>query len=113
SVGFISTLPLSGNNARRRYRLPGQVEAPNIETELAQFRVATPDYFRTLGIPLRSGRYFDRRDRVGGPGVVIVNETLARRLWPNESPDGKNLIVPDMLTPATREVSGVVGDTRH
>jgi len=75
SVGFVSTLPLSGNNARRRYRLPGQAEAPNIETELAEFRLATPDYFQTLGIPLRSGRYFNRRDRAGAPGVVIVNES--------------------------------------
>ncbi len=113
SAGLISTVPLSGNNARRRYRLPGQPEAPNIETELAEFRVATPDYFRTLGIPLRSGRYFDRRDRAGGPAVVIINETLARRLWPNENPAGKSLIVPDMATPETREVIGVVGDTRH
>jgi len=113
SVGFISTLPLSGNNARRRYRLPGRAEAPNIETELAEFRLATPDYFQTLGIPLRSGRYFDRRDRAGAPGVVIVNETLARRLWPDEDPVGKTLIVPDMFTPEMREVIGVVGDTRH
>jgi predicted permease len=113
SVGFISTLPLSGNNARRRYRLPGQAEAPNIETELAEFRLATPDYFQALGIPLRKGRYFNRRDRAGAPGVVIVNQTLARRLWPNENPLGKSLIVPDMVTPETREVIGVVGDTRH
>ncbi|HEX8986025.1 MAG TPA: FtsX-like permease family protein, partial [Bryobacteraceae bacterium] len=113
SVGLVSAVPLSGMNARRPYRLPGRSEAPNIETELAEFRIATPDYFRTLGIPLLGGRCFDRRDRAGGSSVVIINQTLAHHLWPNEDPVGKSLIVPDMATPEPHVVIGVVGDTRH
>jgi predicted permease len=110
SVALINTIPLSGANARRHYRLP---EQPQAAAELAEFRIATPDYFRTMGIPLRNGRYFDRMDRMNRPGVVIVNEMLAHRLWPHENPVGKSLIVPDLATPEIREVIGVVGDTRH
>jgi len=112
SAGAISTLPLSGNDARRPFTLPGQPEEqgrPNI----ARFRLVTPDYFQTMRIPLRRGRPFDERDRKGGPEVVIVSEALARRFWPNEDPVGKNILVPDMQTPAMREIVGVVGDVRH
>jgi putative ABC transport system permease protein len=66
-----------------------------------------------MGIPLRRGRLFDERDRAGSVEIVIVNETLARRLWPSADPIGQTLLVPDGMTPAPREVVGVVGDTRH
>ena len=112
SAGAISTLPLSGNDARRPFTVPGQPEEqgrPNI----ARFRLATPDYFQTMRIPLKRGRLFDERDRTGGTEVVIISEGLARRFWPNEDPVGKIVIVPDMQTPAMRQVVGVVGDVRH
>ncbi len=109
SAGAVNTLPLTGNNALRPHYLPGQPP----QERFAEFRIVTPGYFRTLGIPLRRGRYFDERDRAGAPDVIIVNETAARRLWPNADPVGQTLMVPDMATPASREVVGVVGDTRH
>ena len=49
------------------------------------------DYFRTLGIPLLRGRYFDERDGPDAPPVVIINQSLARRYWPGEDPIGKRL----------------------
>ena len=88
SAGAISTLPLSGNDARRPFTVPGQPEEagrPNI----ARFRLATPDYFQTMRIPLKRGRPFDERDRTGSAEVVIISEGLARRFWPNEDPVGK------------------------
>jgi putative ABC transport system permease protein len=112
SAGAISTLPLSGNDARRPFTLPGQPEEagrPNI----ARFRLVTPDYFQAMRIPLKRGRLFDERDRTGGAEVVIVSEGLARRFWPNEDPVGKIILVPDMQRPATRQIVGVVGDVRH
>jgi predicted permease len=48
-----------------------------------------PDYFRTMGIPLRAGRGFDSRDAPGAPLAVVVNEALARKIWPGENPLGK------------------------
>jgi putative ABC transport system permease protein len=109
SAAAINTLPLSGSNALRPYNLPGQPP----QERFAEFRLATPDYFKTLGIPLRRGRLFDDHDRIGAQDVVIVNETVARRLWPQADPIGQFLMVPDFATPAEKQVIGIVADTRH
>jgi predicted permease len=55
------------------------------------FEFVGPDYFRTFRIPIRRGRGFQTTDTRGGPNVVIINETLAKQLWPNEDPIGKQL----------------------
>jgi hypothetical protein len=69
-----------------------------------------------FGVPLRRGRWFTERDHAGAPGVVIINEAMARRFWPNEDPIGRRIthdlsIVPGQ--PTTREIVGVAGDVRH
>ncbi len=79
----------------------------------AQFRVASPGFFRTLHIPLVSGRLFDDRDAPTAPPAAVINEALARKQWPNESPLGKIIQFGNMdgdLRPFT--VVGVVGDIR-
>jgi putative ABC transport system permease protein len=107
----ISTLPLTGADARRPYRIPG---TPAREDQWTQYRVVTPQYFEVMDIPLRRGRRFDDRDRTGSSQVAIINESLARTLWPDQDPIGKVLLVPDMAPPAqAREIIGVVGDVRH
>ena len=53
----------------------------------ARYRVSTPDYFRTMDIRILKGRGFTDQDKAGAPPVVIVNETLARKHWPNEDRD--------------------------
>jgi putative ABC transport system permease protein len=109
SAALINTLPLTGFNALRPYGLPGRPQ----EDRFAEFRIVTPDYFRTMQIPIRRGRAFDTRDRLGAANVVIVNETVARRLWPAADPVGQVIVAPDMLDPSPKTVVGVVGDTRH
>jgi len=109
AAGLVSTLPLTGMNARRPFQAPGLAD----RDQVADFRIATPEYFSAMGIPLRQGRLFDARDRAGAEQVVLVNETLARRLWRGRTPVGETITVPDMGTPASRRVVGVVGDTRH
>ncbi|PYQ41032.1 MAG: hypothetical protein DMF77_17070, partial [Acidobacteria bacterium] len=109
AVGLVNALPLTGMNARRPFQVPGLAD----RDQVADFRIATPQYFSAMGIPLRQGRLFDERDRAGAEEVVLVNETLARRLWPGRNPVGQTIAVPDMATLATRTVVGVVGDTRH
>jgi predicted permease len=74
-------------------------------------RVVTPDYFRTMGIPVRSGRAFDPHDRTGTTEVVVVNESLARRYWPGENPVGRRISLTGASGP-WKEIVGVVGDTR-
>jgi putative ABC transport system permease protein len=79
-------------------------------------RPATPAYFRTLGIPVTSGRAFDDRDGSDAPPVAIVSETAARRFWPGDSPIGKRLRMHVSAVAGRqpfREIVGVVGDVKH
>jgi putative ABC transport system permease protein len=79
-----------------------------------EYRVATPSYFQTMGIPLRAGRFFDRHDDANAPFVLVVNETLARKFWPGESAVGKRVKLganPERQPWIT--IVGVAGDLHH
>jgi len=69
----------------------------------------TPDYHKTLGIPLRSGRLFDASDYTGGPAAVILTESSAKTFFPGDDPVGRRVL----MDGADRTVVGVVGDVRH
>ncbi len=79
----------------------------------ARATVATPGYFESLGIALREGRLFARSDDAGTVPVALINQSMARRYWPGESPVGKKVTVRFAGPPVTREIVGVVADTRH
>jgi putative ABC transport system permease protein len=82
----------------------------------AALHVVAGDYFAAAGIPLKRGRWFDARDRTGAPAVVLINEAMARRYWPNEDPLGRTLIHDLTILPGqsnTRQIVGIVGDVRH
>lgn len=111
SAAAISTPPLSGMDARRLYVNPGEATADAPQT--VQYRVITAEYFRVMRIPLKSGRFFEEQDRQGSRDVVIINQRLARRLWPNGDAIGKTINVADFAKPEPREIVGVVGDVRH
>jgi putative ABC transport system permease protein len=111
SAAAISTLPLSGMDARRLYVNPGGATTDAPQT--VQYRVITPDYFRVMHIPLKSGRFFEEQDRQGSRDVAIINEKLARRLWPSGDAIGKIINVEDLAKPEPREIVGVVGDVHH
>jgi predicted permease len=66
---------------------PAPTDAPQ-----AQHQTVDEDYFRCLGVPLIRGRFFDARDTVDAPGVVLINEALAHRYWPDTNPIGQNVI---------------------
>lgn len=72
----------------------------------------TPSYFETLGIPLVEGRAFNEHDTPASTPAVILNETLAKRLWPNESAIGKRIVMPGPKMPV-RTVVGVAGDGKY
>jgi putative ABC transport system permease protein len=110
SAATISTLPLTGMDARRAYSNP---DAPAVEPQMVQYRVITPDYFQVMHIPLKSGRFFRDADRQGSPDVVIVNEKFARQLWPQGDAVGKMLNVADLARIQPMQIVGVVGDVRH
>jgi putative ABC transport system permease protein len=70
----------------------------------------SPDYFATLGIPIRMGRVFNSQDVAGAPLVVVVNEDLARRVWPSTNPVGKRIRLGQSSQSPWRTVVGVVAD---
>ena len=112
SAGMVLSLPLGGDtfNVWRGYIREGRPATPE-ENGDAAFLVATPDYFQTLQIPLIAGRNFTDRDTQNSTKVVIVNDTMARKLWPGQSPIGKHITIwRDEKFP--REIIGVVGETK-
>ncbi len=99
------------NNWDYGWRVEVEAEAPIPEEQrpLAARYPVSVDYFKAMRIPLRSGRFFSDRDLVGAPPVVIIDETLARRHFPNSNPIGKHLKFQDAL----REIVGIVGATKN
>jgi putative ABC transport system permease protein len=116
SVGMINRLPLAGGTQTGMLEFEGSALSQNpqgvTETGGLDWRTATPDYFRTLGIPLIEGRFFEDSDAAGRPRVGIVDERLAHLVWPNQSALGKRFRFPGKNSLWT-EVVGVVGHIRH
>ena len=112
SAGAISFLPLTGLGSATRYEVVGVPLPPKGQEPVTDVRVITGDYLRSLGIPLVRGRLFDERQPGDAQNKVIVNETLARRHWPNEDPLGKRIKV-SWSDDREDEIVGVVGDVRH
>jgi predicted permease len=93
-----------------------QVEGRTLEgadVPNAEKRIVTDGYFGTMGIPVRQGRTFGPADRLDGPKVVVISETMARRLWPNESAVGRRIRSLTCGDDCWEEVVGVVGDVRE
>jgi putative ABC transport system permease protein len=89
-------------------------EAPPTENvPWASWRVVTKDYFKTLGLPLVSGRHFSEQDIVGKPWRVIISRRLANLLWPGQDPIGRTAILWKGQGDNHAEVVGVVGDMRE
>ncbi|HEX8142216.1 MAG TPA: ABC transporter permease [Pyrinomonadaceae bacterium] len=114
SAGAVSHLPLSGSVGSGFFSIEGRAESPGEQLPHTDLRASTPDYLQTMGIPLLKGRYFNERDTEASPNVAIVDETLARRYWPNEDPIGKRISFNRRENADVwREVVGVVGAVRH
>ncbi len=118
-VGIGSSIPLRSTLFSLEIVAEGRPVDPNEPTPRAEFRTATPEYFRAAGIPLLRGREFANTDRDGAAEVVILNETLANRLFPDQDPIGRRVAwTGDVLrfigiTGDWRTVVGVVGDTKN
>jgi putative ABC transport system permease protein len=106
-AGATTQPPASSGNWAVEISVEGEPASMDQSPSSADARAVTPDYFRTMGIPLLKGREFIRSD---GGDKLIVSETFARRYWPNQDPIGKRLR-PGSNNPAG-DVVGVVGDVR-
>ena len=114
SAAFVNYLPLGGANSSDDYLVEGAPKPPPGQENEGRYRVCTPDYFQTMGIRLLRGRGFTDQDKAGAPPVVIVNEALARKHWPNQDAVGKRIRLYGPLDKAPWiEVVGVVQDVKH
>ena len=109
--------PLSTGCANSSLHVMGRDEAPGFEAPGVLRHYIAPDHFRVLKVPLLRGRLFTSGDRAGTPRVAIINQTAARRFWPNEDPIGKRVWFgggssfdrPD----SSAEIVGIVGDVAY
>jgi putative ABC transport system permease protein len=111
SAALVRAVPFSGNGGTVGYEVEGRPAPDPASAPQARFHLVTPDYFRTLKIPLLKGRDFTDRDDLQTPLVSVINESFARTAWPGEDPIGKRFTTPQTHGPVT--VIGVVGDTKH
>jgi len=111
SAAAVSALPMYpvGIDFALPFTIDGVVPATNGEEPRADIRSATPGYFETMKVPLVEGRTIDERDHQGTPGVMVINETMARRYFGGRSPIGHSVENPH----GRATVVGIVGDVRH
>lgn len=109
-AGTVNILPLNAGNTTRFYVDGDPVPKPGNEIE-SNIRTVSDDYFKTLGVPLLAGRAFDARDNADVPNVVIINKTIADRVFAGRDPIGMRLRYAGVqVDPIT--VVGVVGDVK-
>ncbi|MGC2088536.1 MAG: ABC transporter permease [Candidatus Acidiferrales bacterium] len=110
SVGWINYLPLEGEGDVSDVRYPGTSDKDVANMPLADYRAASSDYFRTMGIPLIAGRIYTEADR--GRKIIVISQRLAERLWPGKNPVGQICHLSWADVQGTVEIIGVVGDIR-
>lgn len=118
-VSFANHAPLSGASMPTRVLAEGRTPPPD-DPDMANVKTVTPNYFSTAGIALLRGRTFTDADLAGPNGRLVINQALARRLWPNEDAIGKRLTIhkaarwlPTFGEPIAGSVVGVIGDVRQ
>jgi predicted permease len=112
-AGLTIILPMSGINSDSSFEIEGRPMDKAHPTPDEEIRLVSADYFRTLEMPLLRGRYFNASDKLDAPPVVIINQALAQKYWPNENAVGKRMRVPTREGPVWTTIVGIVGDIHH
>ena len=102
-----SDLPWTGYDENTSFGIEGR-QFSDDEYPSAQYHFATPDYFRTVGIPLLAGRFYSEADDADAPPVIVINKSMADRYWPDTDAVGKRV----QMWGATRTIAGIVGDLK-
>jgi putative ABC transport system permease protein len=117
AAAVIYPLPLGGDSNSGTFIIAGRPAVRPEDKPTSNHRTISPDYFRSLHIPLSRGRFFDERDTAQAAPVIIVNETFARRYFPGTEALGQHITIEgergDKELPPPREIVGIVGDVRH
>lgn len=111
SASVIDNLPLGGGGSHQPVAVEGRAALPMSEQPEVDVRLISPGYLSALRIPLLRGRDINDADAAGRPAVVLINDSMAKRLWPNEDPIGKRLTL-SFFPDTVREIVGVVADTK-
>ncbi|HKP87961.1 MAG TPA: ABC transporter permease [Blastocatellia bacterium] len=115
-AAFGTNLPMSGNNSSASFAVEGLQVPPGESSPHGDPHMVSADYFKTMQIPLLAGRYFDERDSKDSLPVTIVDETLAKRYWPDEDAVGKRIAAffeSSQNQPKWRQVVGVVKNVKR
>jgi len=111
-VGFTTDLPLQGN-PRFVMHFEGFPPVTAANAPFADFFTVSPDYFRTMGVQLRQGRFFTDADHADSPLVCIVNEQFARTFFRGQNAVGRRLEIGMTNPPIWRTIVGVIADIRN
>jgi putative ABC transport system permease protein len=112
AAAISNSLPPDETDFSSGFAIEGQSQSAS-STQIAYFTMVSPDYFRALGIPLKSGRVFSAADSADAPRVVLINETLQRGYFPGQDPIGKRLNTGSEKEPEWNTIVGVVGDVKY
>jgi putative ABC transport system permease protein len=115
AAAVADSLPPDQEGNADTYVIAGRPLAPGELNPITSAPTVSADYFRTLGIPLLAGRFFDQRDRLGSPPVAILSAGMARRDFAGQNPIGQRIKAsgPDLHDSPYMEIVGVVGNTRY
>src|SRR5215467_6241930 len=95
----VNVVPLNGYHATADVWPADRPAPPPAERNQAQYRMISPTYVRTFGLPLIAGRSFDEHDDAAGAPVVLISRTLARRYWSESAAIGADIVVQDADPP--------------
>jgi putative ABC transport system permease protein len=113
SAGLTLVLPMSGTNTDSSFGIEGRPSDDAHPSPDEELRLVSPDYFKTVQIPLLQGRFFTAADKAEAPYVVLINQALAERYWPNEQPIGKRIKIYTGKDRAWATIVGIVGSVHH
>jgi len=106
-------LPFAGIIAATGVQVEGRPVLPISQLPTVDVSIVEPGFFETLGIPIISGRSFNRSEAFAASGSVVISQSMAQQLWPNESPIGKRVTIYMKRENKPSTVIGIVGDVKH
>ena len=113
SSAVVTGAPLGGYFGDVAILIDGRLAPDNIDGQRALFTMISPDYFRAAGVPLKQGRFLTGDDSKDRSNFTVINETMARRYFPNENPIGHHISLTSKSKPFDGEIVGVVGDVKQ
>lgn len=113
AVAVSNSLPPDQLAFSSDFAIEGRPVGPDEGAMVADFPIVSKDYFQTLGLPLRRGRYLSETDSRDAPRVLLINEAMQRRYFAGEDPIGKRLNLGSQREPSWAEIVGVVGDAKY